>query len=70
MKNIQFYFSNFNTISLAILCSFLFISCVGQVERNVSLMKFKTVKTKIHQDSISMKAETLPEFKVDIHDTD
>lgn len=69
MKNIQFYFSNFKTISLAILCSFLFTSCAGQVERNASQIKIKTIKTKIHQDSISMKAETLPEFRVDIHDT-
>lgn len=68
MKNIKLYFQNFKTISLSLLLSFLSSSCVGQSEKNTSLLKFKTEKVKIHQDSISMKAETLPEFRVDPHD--
>lgn len=46
-----------------LILSFLFNSCVGQISESIPV---KT--TKIHQDSISLKAETLPEFRNDPHD--
>jgi ligand-binding sensor domain-containing protein len=41
------------------------IPAYGQIETS-----FNLVVTKIHQSDISQKAETLPEFRNDVHDTD
>jgi len=70
MKYIQQ--NNFKTkaICLSILCSLCMTSCAGQIENNVSQLYFIPEQTKIHADNISVKAETLPEFRVDIHDKD
>uniref|UniRef100_UPI00404A5320 ligand-binding sensor domain-containing protein n=1 Tax=Flavobacterium sp. TaxID=239 RepID=UPI00404A5320 len=45
-------------------------SCAGQNEKNAKPLNFIPEQTKIHADSISAKAETLPEFRVDVHDKD
>lgn len=68
MKSSKPYFFNFKTVRLSILCSLLFASCAGQEEKNGLPLKFKLEQIKIHEDSISMKAETLPEFKINPHD--
>ncbi len=41
---------------------FLFNSCVGKTAEPIPVEVVR-----VHQDSISMRAETLPEFKVDVH---
>ncbi|MFZ4589651.1 MAG: ligand-binding sensor domain-containing protein [Ignavibacteria bacterium] len=46
-----------------LILSFFSISCAEQIPDSIPV-----IVTKIHQDSISLKAETLPEFKVDVHD--
>lgn len=68
MKKTKLYRCNFKTLHLSMLCSLLFFSCAGKVEKNVASLKHKTEKSKIHKDSISMRAETLPEFRVSPHD--
>lgn len=68
MENTNLNFHVIKRFSLAILCSFFFSSCSCQTEKDVSQLKYIAEKTKIHEDSISMRAETLPEYKVDVHD--
>ena len=68
MKKTKLHPSNFKTLHLSMLCSLLFFTCAGKVEKHASLLKHKIEKSKIHVDSISMRAETLSEFKVDVHD--
>lgn len=48
---------------LTLILSLIFFSCTEEVNASIPVKV-----TKIHQDSISVKAETLPEFKVDVHD--
>ena len=48
-----------------LILSFLFNSCVGQNRESLAVKI-----SKIHQDSISLKAETQPEYRNSIHDTD
>jgi len=48
---------------LILILSFLFISCNGQITESIPVKI-----TKIHKDSISLKAETLPEYRNDPHD--
>jgi ligand-binding sensor domain-containing protein len=47
--------------TLILVC--IFISCGGNVAESIPVRSIK-----IHQDSISLKAETLPEFRVNLHD--
>ena len=68
MKKTKLHPSHFRTLHLSMLCSLLFCSCAGKVEKNVASLKYKTEKSRIHEDSISLGAENLPEFKVDPHD--
>lgn len=68
MKKTKSHPSNFRTLHLSVLCYLLLFSCAGTVENHASLLKYKTEKSKIHEDSVSMRAETLPEFRVDPHD--
>ena len=68
MKKTKLHPSHFRTLHLSMLCSLLFFSCAGKVEKNVASLKYKTEKSRIHEDSISMRAETLPEFRVSPHD--
>ena len=58
-------FQRIKTCYFTSILIFLFISCKGQ---NTQHLPVKA--TKIHQDSISLKAETLPEFRNSVHDTD
>ena len=48
--------------------SLYMISCAGQIEKKVTPLTFIALQTKILADSISLKAETLPEYRVDLHD--
>lgn len=50
---------------LMLILSFLFNSCVGQTTEPIPVKI-----TKIHQDSISLKAETQPEYRNSVHDKD
>lgn len=59
----MFIYHRIKAIYFSLTLSFLFISCGGQIKESIPV---KIIK--IHQDSISLKAETLPEFKVDVHD--
>lgn len=68
MKKTKLHPSHFRTLHLSMLCSLLFFSCAGKVEKKASLQKYKTEKLKIHEYSISTRAENLPEFRVDVHD--
>lgn len=46
-----------------LILSFLFNSCVGQITESIPV---RTIK--IHKDSISLKAETQPEYRNSVHD--
>lgn len=58
-------FHRFRTVALSFLLSFFFYSCAGQTAE-----KFPVRVTVTHQDSISARAETLPEYRVSVHDRD
>ena len=68
MKGIKLFFFNFKTITISMFCFSLFSSCAGQVEKNELPLKIRPEQFKIHEDSISIKAETLPEYKISPHD--
>ena len=70
MKNLQFNFLGIKTFWSLLFCSLLCFTCACQTEKDVTQVKFVPKKTKIHEDSISMNAATLPEFRVDVHDKD
>lgn len=59
----MFIYQRIKAIYLALLLSFLFNSCIGQIKES-----FQVKITKIHKDSISLKAETLPEYRNSVHD--
>ncbi len=59
----MFIYHRIKSIYFSLILSFLCISCGGQIKESIPV---KIIK--IHQDSIILKAETLPEFKVDVHD--
>lgn len=59
----MFIYHRIKAINFSLIISFLFISCGGQIKESIPVKSIK-----IHQNSISLKAETLPEFKVDVHD--
>lgn len=50
---------------LILILSFLFNSCVGQITESIPVKI-----SKIHKDSISLKAETQPEYRNSVHDKD
>lgn len=50
---------------ITLILSFLFNSCGGQITESIPVKI-----TKIHKDSISLKAETQPEYRNSIHDKD
>ena len=58
-------FKRINAGIFTLILSFLFNSCEGQ---NTQSIQVKT--TIIHKDSICLRAETLPEFRNSVHDTD
>ena len=70
MKYIQLTIFKTKAIGLSLLFSLGITSCAGQIENNASQLNFIPAQTKILADSISLKAETLPEFRVDVHDKD
>ena len=70
MKYILLTIFKTKAICLSILCSLGMSSCAGQIENKFSQLYFIPEQTKIHADSISLKAETLPEYRVDVHDKD
>lgn len=67
MKNIQLNNTRIKRFCLSVFCSLFITSCAGQIEKNDSQLKFTPEKMKIHKDSISLKAENLPEYKTDPH---
>ena len=69
MKYLQLHNLLLKTFFLSI-CFFGITSCAGQIDKNATSLKFIPEQTKILADSISVKAETLPEFRVDVHDMD
>ena len=69
MKFKQLHNSRIKIFCLAIYSLFM-TSCAGQIENNATPLNFTPELTKIHAHSISLKAETLPEFRVDVHDKD
>ena len=48
-----------------LILSFLFYSCVGQITESIPVNI-----TKIHKDSIALRAETQPEYRNSVHDKD
>jgi ligand-binding sensor domain-containing protein len=48
-----------------LILAFVLNSCAGQITASIPVEV-----TRIHQDSISLEAETLPEFRVDVHDNE
>lgn len=70
MKNSQFNFLGIKTFWSLLFCSLFCFTCACQTEKDVTQVKFVPIKTKIHEDSISMNAATLPEFRVNVHDKD
>ncbi|HQX04846.1 MAG TPA: hypothetical protein PKZ44_12090, partial [Flavobacterium sp.] len=70
MKYIQQKNFKIKATCLSLLYLFGMTSCAGQIEKNATQLKFIPEQTKIHADSISLKAETLPEFRVGVHDQD
>lgn len=62
MKNLNLNYSAIKTIGLSILISVFFTSCDGQVKKNTALLKIAPEQLKVHEDSIVLRAETLPEF--------
>jgi ligand-binding sensor domain-containing protein len=70
MKNTERFFLNLKTSSITLLSLLIFISCSGQVDKNKIALKYKVEQIKVHEDSISIKAEGLPEFKISPHDKD
>lgn len=68
MKNINLNFQRIKRFSLVMICSFYFIACHCQTKKEVSQLKYIPEMSKIPEYSISMRAETLPEFRVDVHD--
>jgi hypothetical protein len=70
MKNIQLTIYKAKAIGLSILYSLSITSCAGQIENKATQLIFIPEQTKILAESISVKAETLPEFRVDVHDKD
>ena len=52
-----------NTSYLLLILSFLFNSCAGQTTESIPVKI-----TKIHKDSITLKAETQPEYRNSVHD--
>ncbi|RXR28320.1 hypothetical protein EQG68_14450 [Flavobacterium piscinae] len=70
MKYILLTIFKTKAICLSILCSLCMTSCAGQIEKNTTSLKFIPEQTKILAEKISIKAETLPEFRVNIHDED
>ncbi|MBA4154414.1 two-component regulator propeller domain-containing protein [Flavobacterium sp.] len=70
MKYILLTIFKTKAIFLSLLCSLCMTSCAGQIEKNATPLKFIPEQTKVHADSFSVKAETLPEFRVDVHDQD
>ena len=68
MKYTNLNFQRIKRFSLAIFCSFYFISCHSQTKKDISKSKYIPQKSKIRDYSISRRAETLPEFTVDVHD--
>jgi ligand-binding sensor domain-containing protein len=56
-------YSKIAASSLVLMVSFLFNSCVGQVTASIPV----TI-AKIHKDSITLKAETQPEYRNSVHD--
>ncbi|HRE78904.1 MAG TPA: two-component regulator propeller domain-containing protein [Flavobacterium sp.] len=73
MKSIMRYKQLHNLILKSFflsICLLFITSCAGQIEKNATPLKFIPEQTKIHADSISLKAETLPEYRVDVHDKD
>jgi len=50
---------------LMLVLSFLFNSCIGQITESIPVNI-----TRIHKDSISLKAETQPEYRNSVHDKD
>lgn len=70
MKNTERFFLNLKTSSITLLSLLIFISCSGQVDKNKIALKYKVEQIKVHEDSISIKAEGLPEFKISQHDKD
>lgn len=70
MKYIQLTIFKTKAICLSLLGSLVMTSCAGQIENNATQLKFIPEQTKILANSISLKAETLPEYRVDVHDKD
>ena len=68
MKNAKLFFKKGKTFSVAILFCLLFFSCAGQEEKKKVSLKFELEQSKVRGDLISMKAEDLPEFRLDPHD--
>ncbi|WP_432670436.1 ligand-binding sensor domain-containing protein [Flavobacterium sp. SM2513] len=68
MKNIQSFFKRRKSIGSAMLFSLLSFSCVGQVDKNTTPLKFKVEQTILPEYLISIRAEIMPEFKLDSHD--
>lgn len=58
-------YSSIKTSYFTLILSFLFNSCVGQITESIPV---KIIK--IHKDSISLKAETQPEYRNSVHDKD
>jgi ligand-binding sensor domain-containing protein len=68
MKSSQLNKLRIKIFCLSVISSLFITSCVGQIEKNTAQLKFIPEQIKILADNISLKAETLPEFRVDPHD--
>ncbi len=66
MKHIASHHLVLKTILFIIYALFV-SSCAGQNEKNAKPLNFIPEQTKIHADSISAKAATLPEFRVNVN---
>ncbi len=58
-------FVRFNSSFFLLIFAFHLISCTGQLKES-----FLVKASNIHQDSISLRAESLPEFRLNVHDQD
>ncbi len=61
----MYIYHRINASYFTLILSFLFNSCVGQISESIPVKI-----TKIHKDSISLKAETQPEYRNSVHDKD
>ena len=64
-KIIMYIYYRIKASYFILILSFLFNSCVGQITESIPVKI-----TKIHKDSISLKAETQPEYRNSVHDKD